>query len=351
MTAPRVKTRDAYREVRAYNADVGRFAIELADNTSPCGAPPSALRALREVGEADLVRYPTTYSRPLRDALARYIGVACDEIMIGAGSDEVMSCAFRALAEPGDSAAYMHPTFVMTSAFAQTNSLVPTPVPLTDAHDADGNGLLQAHARITYLCSPNNPTGVLVARDTVDRVMRDAPGAVMIDEAYAEYAGTNLAAEAPARDGVLVLRTLSKAFGLAGLRVGYAVGARSLIAELEKARGPYAVTSASEHVACAVVAQDIPWVQERAQDVRGWRDWFVVQLAGLGFAPLPSSANFVLVPVANATALGTHLRSKGILVREFTNLPHIGDALRISIAPPAVMRRVLDAMSAGVTCA
>ncbi|MBC7896446.1 MAG: histidinol-phosphate aminotransferase family protein [Cytophagaceae bacterium] len=347
----RFQPRAAYRALRAYDVVPSSCEIELSDNTSPFGPPPTALQVVRAATSQDASQYPTTYSRPLREVLARHIGVSPDEIMVGAGSDEVMSAAFRALGDPGARVAYMDPTFVMARVFAASNSLDPVPVPLTATYDADADALLATRADITYLCTPNNPTGTNVTTATLDRVVREARGVVMVDEAYAEFAGTNIAATAPGRDGLLVLRTFSKAFGLAGLRVGFAVGARALIAELEKARGPFSVTAASERAAQAAIEHDVPWVMERVSELCKVRDWFAAALRDVGHAPLPSAANFVLVPVADAVAAHAALRARGILVRHFAELAGIGGALRISMAPRPVMERVLDAMREAVPCA
>ena len=350
MTSNRFRPRDAYRDIRAYDVEPESVDLELSDNTSLYGPPPAALRVIQGVRADDLTRYPTTYSRPLREAIGRHIGVSPNEIMVGAGSDDVMSCAFRALGNPGARVAYMDPTFVMARVFAQTNSLTALPVPLTATHDADAAGLLATRADITYVCTPNNPTGGSVARGTLNDVVDGAAGVVMIDEAYAEFADSNLAHEAPGRDGMLVLRTFSKAFGLAGLRVGYAVAERTLIAELEKARGPFAVTALSEQAALAALTHDVPWVMARVREMCDMRAWFALALKAAGYRPLPSSANFVLVPVADALSAMRALRKRGILVRHFSALAGIGDALRISIAPPPAMQRVLDAMQECVPC-
>ncbi|MGQ0647423.1 MAG: pyridoxal phosphate-dependent aminotransferase [Gemmatimonadaceae bacterium] len=351
MSVSRFAPRDAYRDIRAYDHEHAACEIELADNTSVFGPPPNALRVVVQVPASALARYPTTYSRPLRDAIARHVGVSPDEIMVGAGSDEVMSCAFRALADPGARVAFMDPTFVMARVFAETNSLVAVPVPLTAGFDADAAAMLATRADIMYLCTPNNPTGTSITPSTLDRMTSASAGVVMVDEAYAEFAGTNLAEQAPSRDGMLVLRTFSKAFGLAGLRVGYAVGARSLIAELEKARGPYAVTAVSEQAALAALDFDVPWVLARAAEIREVRDWFVGELRAAGYAPLPSAANFVLVPVADSSMAMRGLRERGILVRPFHALAGIGAAIRISIAQASVMSRVRDVMRECVACA
>ncbi len=336
--------RDAYRDVRAYDVDPTACEITLADNTSAFGAPPSAKRVVAEALGDRIAQYPTTYSRTLREAIAAYVGVAPDEVMVGCGSDEVMSCAFRALGEPGSRVAYMHPTFVMARDFALTNSLVPVPVPLGPGFDADGEALVAAGAPITYLCTPNNPTGVPVAPATMRHVLERAAGLTFIDEAYAEFAGSNLAREAPAHGRSLVFRTFSKVFGLAGMRVGFAVGARPLIAELEKARGPFTVTTLSERAALAAITDDLAWVRDGVRRIVAARERALAELRGAGFAPLPSAANFFLLPVRDARAAQRAMRERGILVRHFTGLAGIGDALRVSLTEWPVMGRVLAAL-------
>lgn len=336
--------REALRSIRAYDVDPTPCALELADNTSQFGSPPAALRAMAAALDDRIAKYPTTYSRELREAIAAYVGVAPEEVMVGCGSDEVLGCAFRALGNPGDVVAYMDPTFVMTRVFAQTNSLVPVAVPLDATGDADAEALVAAGAPITYMCTPNNPTGTAIASGVLDRVLSGARGLVFVDEAYAEFAGSNIAAEAPAHGRSLVFRTFSKAFGLAGARVGFAVAARPLIAELEKVRGPFTVTTLSERGALAAITEDLEWVGRCVAEVQAARDRFAGALLEAGFAPLPSAANFVLVPVGDARGVMRSLREQGILVRHFVGLPGIGDAVRITVGPWPMMTRVLDAL-------
>jgi histidinol-phosphate aminotransferase len=343
--------RAVYRGIRAYDIDPTVCEIELADNTSPFGPPPAAVRAIADAANGALARYPTTYSRALREAIGRYVGVAPDEIMVGAGSDEVMSCAFRALADPSARVSMIDPTFVMARVFALTNSQLVTPVPLLPGFDADVAGLVANDPQLIYLCTPNNPTGTPLSGETIRRVVSESRAVVLLDEAYAEFAGTNFAGEAPATERLLVLRTFSKAFGLAGLRVGFAVGARPLIAELEKARGPYSVTALSERAALAALDEDIPWMRAGVQRISASRERFIAALVRAGYKPIPSQANFVLLPVLDSGAAMRALRDRGILVRHFHGLGGVGEALRISIADWPVMERVLAALTECVPCA
>src|SRR5262249_19675006 len=159
-----------------------------------------------------------------------------------------------------------------------------------------------------YLCSPNNPTGTATARADVERLIREAPGLVILDEAYAEFGGERWIAEAPRHERLLVTRTLSKAFGLAGLRIGYGAGPPALAAEVEKSRGPYKVNALAERAAVATLERDLDWVREGIERVIAGRRRFAAALAALGHDPLPSAANFVLVPVPDASAIAAAMR-------------------------------------------
>jgi histidinol-phosphate aminotransferase len=351
-----VAPRAALGGIALYAPDAGACAVDLSENTNLWGAPPAAERAVREALARSMPRYPTVYAHELKAAIAAYVGVSPDEVVTGCGSDDVIDCAIRAFAEPGDRIAYQDPSFVMVPVFGRLSGLELRAVPLTEAYDLDADALLAAGARVTYLCSPNNPTGTAVSRAAIERVVREASGLVILDEAYAEFADDCLTAEAPAAGRLLVTRTMSKAFGLAGLRVGYGVGARALVAEVEKARGPYKVNALAERAALAGLAEDVAWVREHAALARANRARFAEALGGLGLAALPSAANFVLVPVRGAADVARRMRALGVAVRAFGALPPVsaalrasgGGALRITVGPWELMERALDALASAI---
>ncbi|HET7459089.1 MAG TPA: histidinol-phosphate transaminase [Gemmatimonadaceae bacterium] len=342
-----VPSRAALRAVTAYGDgdDAPACDVDLSDNTNLWGAPPAALRAVRDAAEDSLSRYPTLYGGALKSRLAAYVGVAPEEIVTGCGSDDVIDSAMRAFAEPGDRVAHPTPTFSMVPVFARINGLVPVGVPLRDDYDVDADALLATGARIIYLCSPNNPTGTLTSADAVRRVVEHAAGLVVIDEAYAEFADESYASRAPGWERVVVTRTLSKAFGLAGLRVGYGVAAAPLVREIEKARGPYKVTAVAERAACAVLDENLPWVREHAALARANRGRLADALRALGLDALPSAANFLLVATPRAADLARGLRARGVAVRLHRALPGVGDALRVGVGPWPMMQRLLDALA------
>ncbi|HEV2017231.1 MAG TPA: histidinol-phosphate transaminase [Gemmatimonadaceae bacterium] len=338
--------RESYREIMLYSTPRGRCSVDLSDNTNLWGAPPSALRALAAVVETDLTRYPVAYEPALTTALADYAGVSPEMIACGCGSDDVLDSAIRAFAEPGEALCLAEPTFSMIPVFARANGLSPVSIPLTPSFDADVDAMLETGARIIYLCSPNNPTGGALPRRMVEQIVENARGLVIIDQAYVEFGGDSYIDLASCGRPVLITRTMSKAFGLAGLRVGYGIGSPQLIGEVLKARGPYKVSALAERAAIAALENDQGWVTDRVNEVIGNRSRFRAALAERGMTPLESSANFVLVPVADCAAVSRRLERVGIRVRVLPGLAGICDAIRIAIGPWSMMQRCLDALAA-----
>ena len=338
-------SRESYRGVALYSAARGRCHVDLSDNTNLWGAPPSALRALSAVREEDVTRYPVAYEPALSAALADYAGVSADMIVCGCGSDDVLDSAIRAFAEPGETLCLSEPSFSMIPVFTRTNGLSPSAIPLTPSLEVDVDGMIGTDARIIYLCSPNNPTGGAVRRKTVEQIVDRARGVVIIDQAYVEFGGDDCIDLLASGRPLLITRTMSKAFGLAGLRIGYGIGSPELIAEIQKARGPYKVNALAEGAAIAALESDRTWVADRVSDVIANRSRFRSELARRGITSLESSANFVLVPVGDCRAVSNQLERAGVRVRALPGLSGIGDAIRIAIGPWEMMQLCLDALA------
>jgi histidinol dehydrogenase len=345
-SAPRARV--TLRSLSLYEPNRAPCTLDLSDNTNRWGVPPTAERALRGVDTERITRYPSVYTPELKRALAEYAGVGVEEIAVGCGSDDVLDSAIRAFAEPGDTLAFPDPTFGMLPLWAQMNGLVAAPVPTSDPHSIDIDALLATRARVTYVCSPNNPTGLALSRSDVHRLVEHTAGIVILDEAYAEFANDGWIADAPRHPRLIVTRTMSKAFGLAGLRVGYAAAAASTITQIEKARGPYMVGGVAERVALAALRDDLEWVRAHIVAAKEIRTRFRAELSAAGIPSLPSDANFVLVPVTDAGAVAAQMRSAGVAVRPFPRLFGIGDAVRITVAPWPVMETALQALRSAV---
>jgi histidinol-phosphate/aromatic aminotransferase/cobyric acid decarboxylase-like protein len=294
-----------------------------------------------------VTRYPAVYARELKRALADYAGVAPEAIVTGCGSDDVLDSAIRAFSEPGDTIAFADPTFAMLPVFARMNGLDARTVPFRADGDVDADALLATGARIIYLCSPNNPTGAACSAATIARIVDGAAGVVIVDEAYIEFAAphASLAALAPGRANLLVARTLSKAFGLAGLRVGYAVGAPALVADVEKSRGPYKVSGPGR--ARRDRGARVRSRMGRRARRRGRGEPRPLRERPARRRPHRRTERRELRArrVADAAAAAAAMRARGVAVRPFPGLSGIGDAVRITIGPWPMMERALAALA------
>ncbi len=341
--------RSVLRDERPYSTpDVGT-ALDLSDNTNLWGAPTAAVEAIRRLDGTAFARYPAIPPAELYRALAAYAGVSTDMLVAGCGSDDLIDGAMRTFAEPGDTIAFATPTFSMVPVFAAINGLRVHAVPFRPDFDLDVDRLLASRPRIVYLCSPNNPTGSLLPEASVRRVLDEAPGIVILDEAYGEFTSAPGFSLATRYSGLVVLRTLSKAFGLAGLRVGYAVLDPSLRAALETVRGPYKVNAAAAAAATAALTEGLDWMHARADEAVVNRNRLAERLTATGFTPLPSAANFLCVPCRDAAGVAARMLGRGFALRVLRQLPPItpalaasgGSALRIAVGPWDAMERLL----------
>ncbi|MGH7475952.1 MAG: histidinol dehydrogenase [Longimicrobiales bacterium] len=347
-TVTAVPRRAAYRELTAYDPGRVPMRVDLSDNTNLWGPPPAALRALQTLGAEAVSRYPGVYADRLRTALAARLGLSTEQITTGCGSDDVLDSALRALLEPGEALAFAEPTFPLVPSLARMNGLRPVAVPLQAEGGLPVEPLLASRARGVYLCRPNNPTGTLFPAAAVARLaagLARRGGLLFLDEAYVGFGDEGLAQLASQAENVLLFRTLSKAYGLAGLRVGFAVGSAALIAEVQKSRGPYKVSGAGEAAAVAALEQDSAWLTARAAEAGQNRDRLARELAARGRRTWASAANFLLLEVPEgACALAARLGARGVQVRAFPALPVAGDAIRVTVGPWRLMREFLDAL-------
>lgn len=320
--------------------------LDLRDNVSLWGPAPSAVAVVREASGTQLAEYPSVSAADLTATIADQLGVGREHVVAGCGSDDLIDAWLRASGGPGATVAHADPTFSMLATFARLNSLRPVGVALTRDGAMDVDALLGTRAPLIYVCSPNNPTGTVTPRGELLRLFDRAPGVVLLDEAYGEFSDAHdLRREAAARENVLVTRTFSKAWGLAGLRVGYAVGGRALVAAVAKARGPYKVNALAERAAVAALTRDATWLSRVTRESRAARDRLVAGLQGReGVRPWPSEGNFAFVQTTDpAAAVAAQFQARGIGVRAFSGLAGIGEAVRIGSAPWELLSRVADA--------
>ena len=341
-----VRPRAAYRDIELYEPGRLPIDVDLSDNTNLFGVAPSVRALFSDLPDGLVTRYPSVFARSLKEALARKHDVAPENVATGCGSDDVIDSAMRAFCEPADRVAYPTPTFGVISTFAKMNAAAPTAVASHEDFSLDVDGLVAARAALTYVCSPNNPTGTMVSAEQLAWLDRELEGVLLLDEAYADYADADNGSAAAASQRTVSLRTFSKACGLAGLRVGYAIGPAQLILEIEKSRGPYKVGTVAEAAAVRVLSADQEWVGRVVEETRRNRARLAEQLAQMGAQFWPSSGNFILIrlPVGqSATGINAALREHGIAVRAFPALRHGGECIRVTVGPWPMMERFLSA--------
>ncbi len=347
----------AYVPGRSTGAD-GRELVKLSANENPLGTSAAALAARSEAQGPD--RYPDPDSGELRAALGALHGIDPARIVCGTGSDELLNLAAQAYAGPGDEVVYVRYGFAVYDIAARRCGASVVVAPDAD-YGTDVDALLAAvteRTRVMFLANPNNPTGTYLPPAELARLHAGLPGNVLLvlDQAYAEYlapadddGGLALAA---AHDNVLVTRTFSKIYGLAGDRIGWATGAPELVAALNRIRGPFNVTSSGQKAAVAAVA-DRDFVRASREHNRVERTRFVAAIEALGnhgLRAVPSEANFVLVlfeGALTAEAALDGLAEAGYAVRHLPGqgLPH---GLRVTIGTAEQMDAIAAALRAMV---
>jgi histidinol-phosphate aminotransferase len=322
--------------------------VDLSDNTSLWGPPPSVRGTLAALSDGQLSRYPTPYADALTAALASHHGVDVERVVTGCGSDDVLDSAIRACCNAGSSIGVGVPTFSIIPSFAAVNDVEVRAVELRRDGTIRADDLLATGADIFYVCSPNNPTGTCMGIDELGGLLSGTTATVLLDEAYADFADHDATALLDAFDNLVVVRTLSKAYGLAGLRVGYGIGHPNAVAAIAVSRGPYKVSGIAEAVAIGVLEHDLDWVRDRIAEVRGLRDDFASRLVANGLQALPSEANFVAVLVDDATKVRDELLESGVLARAYTSLPVFGDLVRVTIGPRSQLDEAFELLIGSV---
>jgi len=315
--------------------------VKLASNEGPFGPFPEALEAI-ERSLPDLNRYPDGSTYRLRSALAGRHGVALDEVVVTAGADAAVGFLSQAVLETGDEVVTGWPTFISYVLDALKLGAVPKRVPLRD-HRFDLDAMLAEvtpKTKLVYICHPNNPTGTMNTRAELDAYFERVPEHVLtvVDQAYFEYIDRPDypdAIEEYAKAGrrVLVLRTFSKIYGLAGLRVGYAVGAAPLVEAIGKVRYAFDVNTVAQEAALASLSAPAELERRRRVNADGRAELERI-LRHEGLDPVPSVGNFLFVQVGDeAAALNDALLREGVIVRP---MGAFGDAsaLRITVGTP-----------------
>ena len=309
----------------------GEKVIKLNTNENPYPPSPAALEVLRGADAEALRRYPDPLATRFRQVVAETLEVPLEAVIAGNGSDELLTMILRAFVGPDGAVAYPMPTYVLYRTLAEIQDARAVEVPYDEEYSLPADELAAAAAAVTFVASPNSPSGTAYSLRQLDALAESVPGVLVVDEAYVDFADGHCLDLAGRRKNVIVLRTLSKGYSLAGLRLGFGVADPSLLEGLWKVKDSYNVDA----LACAIGAAafaDQPHKIANAEKVKASRARLTGELTDVGFRVWPSQSNFLLArpPDGNAEEIYQALKAGGVLVRYFKQ-PRLEEKLRITV--------------------
>lgn len=309
----------------------GQDVIKLNTNENPYPPSPEAMRVLGEISASELRLYPNPYARRFREAGAEVLGFDSQWILPANGSDELLTMLMRSVAGPGRAVVYPVPTYVLYRTLARIQDAQTIEVPFDENYNLPVDELIRSGGALTLIANPNSPSGTCATTEQLAALADGLDGILVVDEAYVDFASADALDLVRKFDNVIVLRTLSKGYSLAGLRLGFAVANPALLEALAKVKDSYNVDAIAARVGAAAI-RDQKYKSANAERVKTSRAELTEQLQALGFTVLPSQANFLLArwPAGDAQRIYEALKEGGILVRYFKQ-PRLDDKLRITV--------------------
>jgi len=329
-----------------------RDSVKLASNENPLGPSPLVLKEIindltNTKSSLSLNRYPDGNGYYLKQALSKRLSVSEDEIILGNGSNELIDIAARTFLQPGDEAVMAHPSFVVYPMATQAQGATAIQIPLKKyTHDLEAMAdAITSSTKIVFIANPNNPTGTMNTKAEFERFMKRIPEGILVvsDEAYCEYVTKpdypdSMKYLAQGKD-ILILRTFSKMYGLAGLRIGYGIGPKDIIGEMNKLRPPFNTSSIAQKAALWALQDENHLQRTRDINEQG-KTYLYKELDSIGIKYVPTEANFIFMPLEqDAHTLYTVLLKQGVIVR-----PMGQHEIRVTIGLPEENKRFIDAL-------
>ncbi len=317
--------------------------IKLNTNENPYSPSPRVFEAVKNVSGEQLRKYPDPVYRRLRSKISQVYGVAPERIFVGNGSDEVLSLLVRTFVDPDEKVVYTYPSYVLYETLAKLNAVGYESLELDDNFDLP-ESVFSCSGKLFFIANPNSPTGKAVDRKTVGRLCDSFGGLVVADEAYADFSKNSCLDALNECPNLVILRTFSKSFSLASIRVGFALAREELVAELMKTKDSYNVNLLSQ-LAAEAALDDMDHMRRNVERIVKTRNRLSATLADMGFLVYPSESNFVLARYRNGSArdLYEQLKQRKILVRYFP-LRRLDDCLRITVGTEQEIDSLLNAL-------
>jgi histidinol-phosphate aminotransferase len=322
----------------------GEGWVKLNTNEAPLPPSPRVIEAIRAATDESLRLYPSPTAAPARKAIAKHFSLDVAQVTLGNGGDELIEMSMRAFVGAGDTVAYPTPTYPLLEPLCRLHEAVPSPHPSNEMFTWSTE-LMEDPAPLKFLVNPNSPTGTWHGARSVERAVRRSKGVVVLDEAYVDFAFESQVGLLAKCDNLIILRTMSKSYALAGMRIGFALASPDLIADLDAVKDSYNMDRLAIVAATAAI-EDEGHHRKIVDHVVTERRWLELQLHELGFEHSPSEANFVFVkpaPGNSAAAVADALRERRILVRHYDRDP-IAGWFRITVGTREQHERLLEAL-------
>src|SRR5438552_3202815 len=309
----------------------GQRVVKLNTNENPFPPSPRVMQAVREIEPEMLRRYPNPTADTFRCAAAQVLGLTPDMIICGNGSDDILTIATRTFVPPDGTLAFPSPTYSLYPVLARLEEAKSAPIDWSTEWSLPEDDLLATKADAIYLANPNAPSGTFVSPSQIASLASSFSGLILVDEAYVDFAEDNCLSLVREFSNVVVSRSLSKAYSLAGMRFGYAVAQPEVVAEMMKVKDSYNCDAISVIAATAAIL-DQEYARQTWEQIRSERQRLTSELQQLGWSVLPSQANFILatVPAGRGRDAYQKLKNKGILVRYFEKAG-LADKIRITV--------------------
>ncbi|MGM0441736.1 MAG: histidinol-phosphate transaminase [Elusimicrobiota bacterium] len=336
---------DRIKKLSPYSVpQVSEGEIKLDAQENPYHLPDKLkVKLSRILSEVELNRYPDPKCKNLRKKIGEYCKLEGDNILVGNGSDELILMLLLASGGEGKKVVYPQPTFSMYKILSQLTGTKHRGVPLGKDFSLPDGKILSENPDIIFLTYPNNPTGNCFSRDKVINIIENTDGLVVIDEAYYEFSGKTFRDFIEKYDNIVILRTFSKAFSLAGIRAGYMMGSKNIIRELDKVQLPYNISIVNQKLLEAVM-DNRDLIKPVVKKLNKFRDELIDKINKIdGITPFPSEANYILMKIDNIDRVIGKLKENNIKVREFSDKA-LKDYLRVTVGNKQENKNFLKAL-------
>jgi len=328
-------------DLKELGVDVSKILL-LGSNENPY-EPSEAVKKVYFESINSVRLYPDASYRELKKAIARYLNCEIENIAVGCGASELINCICMAVLDVLDRVVIPIPSYTMYAIYAMLRD-AHIEFPYFRDYDVKGDVIAELKPKLTFVCSPNNPTGNTVKRKVIEEIAENS-GYVVVDEAYVEFADSSNVDLALEYDNLIVLRSFSKFFGLAGLIAGYAIASKEIVEALEKIRLPFGISTVAAKAAIAAI-NSVEYYKKVRDKIIKERERLYMGLTKIDYLkPYPSKSNFILVKVLTEKNITEHLFKKGIIIRNVTSLLGLeGEHVRITVGKPEENNRLLEAL-------